>query len=296
MKLLILKRCPLKICKKNGDDPNKSIKGDGKNRRALCLAFGLKQGGPQMNINRKISHPSAFISSTFADLKKERRAVADVLRRASIYPNTLDIKPASNNSSSKEIINGINDSDFIIVIVGERYGTLNQRITKKPEYSITKWEYMMARWRAKGALVFFKKIRSPSPEQMDDDDSEFHKKRELLKKFKKELADTHNPKPFETIDELVEEVEKALVPAYRDGISMLLTRRDELEKEVEELRKQIDLLSAPVRESQPPTPTNALLGDGLRERAINALIGRPKTKDPEIDASNALRGIYKKKP
>jgi len=249
-----------------------------------------------MNINRNISHPSAFISSTFADLKDERRAVADVLRRASVYPNALDIKPASNNSSSKEIIKGINESDFIIVIVGERYGTLNQRITKRREFSITKWEYMMARRRSKDALVFFKEIRSPLPEQMDDDDSEFNKKRELLKKFKKELADTHNPKPFETIDELVDEVEKALVPAYRDGISKLLTRRYELEKEIEELRRQNDLLRPAVRESQPLIPTKGLLDYGLKKRATNALTGRPKAKDPEIDAINALRGIYTKKP
>lgn len=237
-----------------------------------------------MNVNRNIPHPSAFISSTFADLEMERKAVADVLSRANIYANALDIKPASNNSSQKEIFKGIINSDFIIVIVGARYGTLNKRITKRPEFSITKWEYFMARQHAKDALVFFKEIKSPLPEQMDDDDSDFYRKRELLKRFKKELSDTHNPKPFRTPDGLAKEVEKALVPMYREGLIELLNRRDELEKEVGRLR--------------PPTKANLasslgkrLIDYGLPVSPANAL-AVPSAKDPQMNALNALRGMY----
>lgn len=65
-----------------------------------------------MKINSNTSHPSAFISSTFLDLADERKAVAKALNEAKINVNALDVKPASNNSSKEEIINGIKESDF----------------------------------------------------------------------------------------------------------------------------------------------------------------------------------------
>ena len=68
-----------------------------------------------MKINTHTSHASAFISSTFIDLKEERNAVASVLRDSNLNINALDIKPASNDSSRKEIITGIRESDFIIL-------------------------------------------------------------------------------------------------------------------------------------------------------------------------------------
>ncbi|MFH1950313.1 MAG: DUF4062 domain-containing protein, partial [Pseudomonadota bacterium] len=166
-----------------------------------------------MKINRNTSHPSAFISSTFADLKEERRAVAQVLAMAGVNVNALDVKPASNDSSQKEIRNGIKESDFIIVIVGERYGTMNQKITKLRNLSLTKWEYTVAaRWNSKSALVFFKNISSPRRDQLDDDDSDFDLKRGYLKKFKEELSARHNPKYFETPEDLANEIKKALIP------------------------------------------------------------------------------------
>ena len=83
-----------------------------------------------MRINVHTSHPSAFISSTFLDLEQERNEVARVLREANLNINALDIKPASNDSSKKEIIKGIKESDFIILIVGERYGSIIPQMTK----------------------------------------------------------------------------------------------------------------------------------------------------------------------
>jgi len=122
-----------------------------------------------MKINIHTSHPSAFISSTFLDLEQERHAVANVLRDSNLNINALDVKPASNDSSRKEILTGIKEGDFIILIVGERYGSIIPKMTMSNTLSITRWEYRKAvRTYGKPALVYFKRVESKDPKYYDD--------------------------------------------------------------------------------------------------------------------------------
>jgi len=226
-----------------------------------------------MNINRFTSHPSAFISSTFLDLKKERRAVADTLTSAGINVNALDVKPASNDSSKQEIIKGIKESDFIIAIVGERYGTIDRKITGWPRFSITRWEYVIARRNKKYALVFFKNVRSSDPIYYDDIDFEIKKK--YLREFKKQLSETHNPKYFETAKELAVEIKTALIPIYRNGVSNLLSKVETLEKEIESLKRENQKLKD--------------IGSETTKQIENALLEHRPTR-------NALLGLGKEPP
>ena len=73
-----------------------------------------------MKVNQHTSHPSAFISSTFVDLQDERASVAETLKDNGLNVNALDIKPATNNTSKTEILKGIRESDFVILIIGAR--------------------------------------------------------------------------------------------------------------------------------------------------------------------------------
>ena len=122
-----------------------------------------------MKINIHTSHPSAFISSTFLDLQQERNAVANVLRESNLNINALDVKPASNDSSRKEILSGIKESDFIILIIGERYGSIIPKMTLSKKLSITRWEYVKAvKHFGKYALVYFKEVESNDPIYYDN--------------------------------------------------------------------------------------------------------------------------------
>ena len=76
-----------------------------------------------MKVNMHTSHPSAFISSTFIDLHEERESVANALTDMGLNVNALDIKPASTDSSKNEILSGIRESDFAILLIGDRYGS-----------------------------------------------------------------------------------------------------------------------------------------------------------------------------
>lgn len=211
-----------------------------------------------MEINTSTSHPSAFISSTFLDLKKERDAVAETLRVSSININALDIKPASNNSSRNEIMKAIKESDFIILIIGERCGTVNPAFTFGKKISITRWEYELAYRMKKPVLAFYKSVTDKNPiyyDSIEDDDYTF--KCDLLKKFKKDVSSKHNTKPFTEATQLKEEVRHALIPTYRDGVSTLLLENKSLKNQIAELESQINYLK--IENIRINTPNNELI-------------------------------------
>jgi hypothetical protein len=214
--------------------------------------------------SRNTSHPSAFISSTFLDFKEERKAVARILQAYNLNVNALDIKPASNSNSKKEILNGIKESDFIILIVGQRYGSIIPEMTGSERNSITKWEYSQARLMRKDILVFFKEHIG---ENIVD-----HKT--LLDEFKKNLARNHNPKYFSTVSELEDEVRKALIPAYRAGVTSLLSKLDELKNEIVQLRQENQkLIQIPNKNSDSGGILNINRGLGLSDISSHGSAG-----------------------
>lgn len=226
-----------------------------------------------MKINTHTSHPSAFISSTFIDLEEERSAVADVLRKANLNINALDIKPASSDSSKKEILSGIKESDFLVLIVGERYGSIIPKMTSSSKLSITRWEYKRAvNGFKKDVLVFFKKVGSTNPKYYDDKTScDYDLKRRLLAEFKRELAGKHNPKYFSSPEELAEEIGKAIIPTYRTGVKTLAEKNDHLLREIERLKKENERLVAGSISSNGNKVNNNSLLDGLATRSEGGL-------------------------
>jgi len=192
-----------------------------------------------MQINIHTSHPSAFISSTFLDLKEERKAVENALIKSNLNINAIDVMPASNASSKDEILNGIRESDFVILIVGERYGSIIPRITRSQKLSMTEWEYKQAIELGKDVLVYFKNVKSKKRlSNYNTKDSDFDMKRSALAEFKKQLEDNHSPKYFTTIEGLEKEVCKAIIPIYRRGVKTLASKNQSLTKENSLLKKE----------------------------------------------------------
>ncbi|HAV1338199.1 hypothetical protein CGG78_24025 [Vibrio parahaemolyticus] len=196
-----------------------------------------------MGISQSL-HPSVFISSTFVDFMNERQAIADVLRSESINVNALDIQPASNNSSKSQIERGIKEADFLILLVGERYGSILPKITGGRR-SVTHWEYLLASKKyKKHVLVFFRNSSHLTGERMlyDDADEELKEKQFKLKQFKAQLSELHNPSYFKSIAELTEKVKSSIVPAYRGIISDLNMKDSQRKARILELESEIERL------------------------------------------------------
>lgn len=83
-----------------------------------------------------------FVSSTFADLKDERQRVNETLAKAGHMPAGMELFPAADEQQLEYIKRVIDRSDYYVVIVGGRYGSLAD---DKLSYTEKEYEYALER-------------------------------------------------------------------------------------------------------------------------------------------------------
>ncbi|EJO9912871.1 TPA: DUF4062 domain-containing protein [Vibrio parahaemolyticus] len=211
-----------------------------------------------MKINMHTSHPSAFISSTFVDLKSDRAQVARVLADRGLNVNALDIQPASSQTSKKEILTGIRESDFVILIIGDRYGSILPSMTGSSTLSITFWEYNNAIKMGKPVIAYFKSGISSDPIYHDDkSDKEYAKKRKLFERFKSVVSSRHNPAYYSSPEELADKLDKSLISIYRSGVKKLTSEKSELNSKIVELESELTRLKSQTSLGQPAKATES---------------------------------------
>jgi hypothetical protein len=67
-----------------------------------------------------------FISSTFVDLKEERQAVLRAILELDHMPAGMELFPATDDSAWQLITDVIDSSDYYVLIIGGRYGSLDE--------------------------------------------------------------------------------------------------------------------------------------------------------------------------
>jgi hypothetical protein len=65
-----------------------------------------------------------FVSSTYADLKEERRRVIQTLMEMDCIPAGMELLPAADEEQWKFIKRVLDDCDYYVLIIGGRYGSL----------------------------------------------------------------------------------------------------------------------------------------------------------------------------
>lgn len=65
-----------------------------------------------------------FVSSTYEDLKEERKEVTQAILECNCFPAGMELFPASNKSQWEIIKRVIDESDFYLVIIAGRYGSM----------------------------------------------------------------------------------------------------------------------------------------------------------------------------
>lgn len=96
-----------------------------------------------MNVKYQI-----FVSSTYEDLKKEREQVVKAILEMSHIPVGMEMFSAADEEQWKLIARQIDDSDYYVVIIAHRYGSLDGAI------SYTEKEYDYATKRGVPVLGF----------------------------------------------------------------------------------------------------------------------------------------------
>jgi hypothetical protein len=134
---------------------------------------------------------NVFISSTFEDLKEERKEVVDALLQIGCTPVAMEFFPAFQGDSWTYISNLIKHVDYLVLIVGEKYGTPN-----KNGISMTEREYDLAQTLGKPMGCFLYASHNPQQPPIDP----------RLVKFKKKIASKNGYRTWKDKDTLGREI------------------------------------------------------------------------------------------
>lgn len=117
-----------------------------------------------------------FVSSTFADLKDERSNVIQTLMEMDCIPAGMELFPALDEEQFEFIKRVIDDSDYYLLIIGGRYGSLSE---EGISYTEMEYDYAISKGIKVVALVH------GSPEKLAVEKVEMDSEaQEKLKAFK----------------------------------------------------------------------------------------------------------------
>lgn len=184
-----------------------------------------------------------FISSTYTDLIEERKKVRDVILSMYQFPIGMEMFSAADEEQWEIIKETIDSSDYYVLIIGKRYGSV---INDGPDKGIsyTEKEYRYAKSIGLPILAYIKEDSAITVNQLDKD-------LELLKKlqaFKDDVTTGREVKWFSTIDQLGTEVTLSLHKAMDRKNRPGWIRGDSID--IEKSLSEIVELSAKNRELQ----------------------------------------------
>lgn len=195
-----------------------------------------------------------FISSTYDDLKKERRKVQDTILSMYHFPIGMEMFSAADEEQWEIIQETIDSSDYYVLIIGHRYGS----VIETGEYagiSYTEKEFRYALEQGIPVLAFLIDDSVPVTKDRVEQDTDKIKK---LEEFKEMVKTGRTVQWWTSIEDLANKVMNSLNKQIgrgkrvgwvrADGIKLEETQAElvemskkirKLEKENEELRKQI---------------------------------------------------------
>lgn len=135
-----------------------------------------------------------FISSTFADLEEERKGVMEAIISLNCFPAGMEMFPASNKEQFQYIQSVIDESDYYIIIVAGKYGSIAE-----DGISYTEKEFDYAKGKGIPILAFVKKDIETLPAEKVERDKVKIKK---LEKFRTKVLDGRLVKFWDNGDDL----------------------------------------------------------------------------------------------
>lgn len=189
-----------------------------------------------------------FISSTYTDLKEERRKVLDILLMADCIPSGMEAFVATDDEQFEVIKRVIDLCDYYILIIGKRYGSINQ----KTEKSYTEMEYQYAKQKEIPVLVFaLDDSVELLPEKMEKEPEKIKK----LTSFKNDAMENRLASIWKSTDELTGQIAIAIMRAKTEMIRPGWQRAvdfDEasLRREIMESQSEMEELQSKLRVAQ----------------------------------------------
>ena len=242
-----------------------------------------------------------FISSTYTDLKNERQNIINCLLMANCIPAGMEAFIASDDEQFNIIKRVIDLCDFYILIIGNRYGSVNEKSGK----SYTEMEYEYALSKRIPILAFVKS------NYYEGDSSESAESKTKLKAFGEKVTKDRMCSMWTTPVELIGRVSTSVMTAINEGsrpgwIRNLGFDPENTTNEINALRERIIQLekeNKALKESGAFTSLNEKSDEGIpklsqykfslhfTEKVMVYYTGMPDAKEINIDLD--LEQIFK---
>ena len=216
-----------------------------------------------------------FVSSTYADLQKERQKVTQTLMEMDCIPAGMELFPAADDEQWKFIKRVIDDCDYYILIIGGRYGTLTDE-----GISYTEKEYDYAISIGLNVLAFVHE----QPDEIAVGKSEIDPTlRHKLDQFRGKVATNRLVKSWRSASELPGLVAVSLqktIEVYpaTGWVRASKVASDELLADLNDLRKENARLKATIAEFESRVvPENTDLAPLDDPFPVNLMWWRPRT-------------------
>lgn len=234
-----------------------------------------------------------FVSSTFADLKDERSNVIQTLMEMDCIPAGMELFPALDEEQFEFIKKVIDDSDYYLLIIGGRYGSLSD---EGVSYTEMEYDYAISKGIKVIALVH------GSPEKLAVEkveiDSDAQQKLQL---FKQKVTTNRLVKFWNDAKELSGLVALSLpktiktYPAIGWVRGNEATDNNELLKQLNELRQENNKLEEQVKELRKNKNEMSDLAQGDDEVIISVkcdvLEGKKISWEQKVTWNNLFKSI-----
>lgn len=210
-----------------------------------------------------------FISSTFADLKDERQAVLRAILELDHMPAGMELFPAADATAWQIIKDVIDASDYYVLLIGGRYGSLDES-----GIGYTEKEYEYAINTKKPVIPFLHQNPDNLPRERTETDAGAWAK---LQRFRERIENRHTCVYWSTASDLKASVIVALTSAMKRSPAIGWVRADRVPSdatvtEILTLRKRISDMEAQLEAGRTGPPQGAedlFQGDDVIEVAFN---------------------------
>lgn len=174
-----------------------------------------------------------FISSTFADLQDERKAIMEAIMDLNCFPAGMEMFPANDSEQFEYIKTIIDESDYYVLVLAGRYGSVAE-----DGKSYTEKEFDYAKEKGIPVLVFAKKDLENIPVGKTDNDPEKKKKLEV---FREKAMGNKLAKYWDNSDQLKYNVLSSLSRSFKTHprigwIKGNISNNEELLRQINDLR------------------------------------------------------------
>jgi len=229
-----------------------------------------------------------FISSTFRDLQEERQAVLRAILELDHMPAGMELFPAADDTAWELIKDVIESSDYYALIVGGRYGSLDEA-----GIGYTEKEYDYATSLKKPVIPLLHKEPDNLPRDKTETDGALWEK---LKAFRAKVEKRHTCVYWTTADDLRAQVIIGVTSAIKRTPAVGWVRASEVPTEATlqealALRKKVAELEAQIEATKTAPPPEAhTLMQGEDQFEIGCTFTATQQKSPY--SSSGYKGTF----